>query len=210
MAKKRKYQSSKEQSKNLKPIIYVVCEGTTERQYFKELAKLYQKEVTFNFKAKVASDTESALGKLIELMTKYLEEHEDLELGDKVFIIFDRDSKSNRAKHFEQAEKWQKENERHMLILSNPCFEYWLLLHYEKCSVSNSKDAVNKLAKHINGYSSKSKSLDGWKLTEALINTAMENSAQRECSGRLSKSKEVLCCTNMRGAIEVIRSMAGK
>lgn len=192
-------------------MIYVVCEGTTERQYFSQLATIYRNKATFNFKGKSTSDTESTLKKLIPKMTSHLKKAGGLRDGDKALIVFDFDLENNKA-HFREAEKWQKENERHhMLILSNPCFEYWLLLHYEngKCGLSDCDEAVKRLAKHIKGYSSKNKSIGKWELTETLINTAMANSAKRVCSGRLSKSKEGLCCTAMGNAIEEIRGVQG-
>lgn len=41
-----------------------------------------------------------------------------------------------------------------MLAVSNPCFEVWLLLHFETCNshVDGAGDAVRRLAKHRPGY----------------------------------------------------------
>ena len=46
------------------------------------------------------------------------------------------------------------------LIMSNPCFEYWLLLHFEKTSSHmTAKKTLQRLKKHLPGYS---KSDDDW------------------------------------------------
>jgi RloB-like protein len=40
------------------------------------------------------------------------------------------------------------------LAISNPCFEYWLLLHFESCSAGLScySDVHRRLLRHVHGY----------------------------------------------------------
>ena len=55
------------------------------------------------------------------------------EAGDQFCLIVDRDRKSFSEIQYEELLKYEK-NGNINLIVSNPCFEFWLLLHFKKCS----------------------------------------------------------------------------
>ncbi len=52
-----------------------------------------------------------------------------------------------------QLNEWAKESRNLGLAVSNPKFEYWLLLHFEDGKgIASSQDCGNRLKKHIQGY----------------------------------------------------------
>lgn len=75
----------------------------------------------------------------------------DLENGDAVWCVFDRDDTPNDAiiKAFESA---KKNNIR--ICLSNPCFELWYLLHFGDYNVTlgDCGNVIRKLKEYIPSY----------------------------------------------------------
>jgi hypothetical protein len=64
---------------------------------------------------------------------------------DKTFLVYDYDVP-------EIVEKLQKISEVELLF-SNPCFELWYLLHYQKqTSASSSNECITKLEKFVERY----------------------------------------------------------
>lgn len=50
---------------------------------------------------------------------------------DKISFIFDRDPQSFKENQYDSVRKLCDEN-RFQLYITNPCFEFWLLLHFRK------------------------------------------------------------------------------
>ena len=104
---------------------------------------------------------------------------------DEVCIIIDRDKGSFKQSQYNEVVTICKEN-NHNLGISNPCFEFWLLLHLSNCKeydiediginrkVSKSKRFLErKLADKLNG--SYNKSNIKFEQFKDNINTAIEN-----------------------------------
>ncbi len=82
---------------------------------------------------------------------------------NKIYWIIDFDvilnDKNTKSKSLEEFKSYQNEiNKKHknvLIIINNPCLEFWFLLHYEATTkpFSNCDGANNALKKHINGYS---------------------------------------------------------
>lgn len=50
--------------------------------------------------------------------------------------------------------RWAQQGQRYNLAVSNPAFEYWLLLHFEDArNVRTARQCVDRLQKHVPGYS---------------------------------------------------------
>lgn len=118
----------RERAKGLRYLI--VCEGEkTEPNYFRELC------ADLRLKTARVRVEPSALGSSPSRIVGYAEKlfNEDAFGGDpfdKVFCVFDRDRHDDffpAMKHIEQLITSQKPFEA---IVSVPCFEYWLLLHF--------------------------------------------------------------------------------
>lgn len=73
--------------------------------------------------------------------------------GDKLWIIFDRDSIPENQ--IDEAIKYSAENKNHFLGFTNPCFELWLLLHILDISTQVPEEKVkiksnDKVTKNYN------------------------------------------------------------
>ena len=79
---------------------------------------------------------------------------------DRVYAVFDRDDHENYANAIHRAEAQNgklKNDERKPIsfcaIVSVPCFEFWLLLHFEDVRAWLHRDVVyDRLTQHIPGY----------------------------------------------------------
>jgi len=67
-------------------------------------------------------------GQVLKRMADYLKANR-LKSGDEAWLIVDRDQWLEDQ--LIQLHKWSQTNSRHGLAVSNPKFEYWLLLHFE-------------------------------------------------------------------------------
>lgn len=86
----------------------------------------------------------------LERLKKYLESQQISYCPgyDKVCIIVDRDPQSFKAEQYDYVvEKCQTEG--YQLYVTNPCFEFWLLLHFDEVMDMNPED-LRKNAKMTN------------------------------------------------------------
>lgn len=131
--KKRKAKAVQDQARRLgKRSLYervlIVCEGEkTEPNYFNELIDYYEIN-TANVKVdgSCGSSPISVVEYAIEL---YKKENRADEPYDKVFCVIDRDAHPPFEKAMALLSR-QKPANVFKAIVSVPCFEYWLLLHF--------------------------------------------------------------------------------
>lgn len=104
--------------------VLIVCEGTrSEFNYFSGLVDEYRLS-TVNVRVKgVGKDPSALVQEAIDLQRRERELDEEY---DQIYCVFDRD----RHHHFETASEDAQRN-GFELARSWPCFEYWLLLHFE-------------------------------------------------------------------------------
>lgn len=129
--------------------VLILCEGTkTERNYLQDLVDDC-KLGSANIQVKPSPDTCP-----LKLVTYALQQCEG-EDYDRVYCVFDKDTHH----HYESA---LQEIKKHAFLYSAqsvPCFEYWLLLHFE-CSTkpygparkSPGEAALSDLKKKMPGY----------------------------------------------------------
>lgn len=129
---------------------YIFCEGAeTEPDYFQGFRKaiasnpLYSRVVT----VKVEGLGQGAL-QVVKAAEKYADYHK-LEEG-QIWCVYDKDDVS--AEDFNQADAYAKSlnQEEGGLIYrtawSNPCFEYWVLLHFQELGCDQHRnDCIKKL-----------------------------------------------------------------
>ncbi|GGH65009.1 hypothetical protein GCM10008014_43980 [Paenibacillus silvae] len=122
---------------------YLIFEGkNTEKQYFRGIDN-NRKELGINNAIEIVILSKegeirdySHPSKLLELIQN--KKQELLQSGlyeeeiDEFVIVFDRDSFDTKEKYLEFV---QSAGEDNILTVTNPCFEIWLILHYE--------DAIN-------------------------------------------------------------------
>jgi len=131
--------------------VLIVCEGEkTESYYFKELINHY-KISTAN--VKVDGRCGSSPLCVFEYAEKLcLKESQKGDVYDRVYCVFDKDT------HATYDRAMQKIKNKKLFYAANsvPCFEYWLLLHFEKTTkpyTRKGKSSIaNEVLKHLKQY----------------------------------------------------------
>lgn len=155
-------------SKAKEKIIVLAYEGNhTEAIYFESL----KESIRFNDELihlislrRIASDTTSAPIHVFRKLKREIKDIYDLNNLDELWMIIDRDQWPNIPEIFNLC---QQEGNFH-LALSNPCFEFWLLLHindlsefsqaelqsiYDNAKVTSKKTYLKRmLGNLLNGY----------------------------------------------------------
>ena len=144
--------------------ILIVCEGSkTEPNYFGEI-KSYYRIPTANIQI-LHSELGTSPLQVVEYAERLFKKG-DLQRGipkkafDQVFAVFDRDDNTDFYNALDKAQSLNqkiKNDEKKLItfqaIPSIPCFEFWLLLHYEDVTALFPRDEVmRKLKTHYPDY----------------------------------------------------------
>ena len=152
-------------SRDKKPVIYIFCEGEkTEPTYFSRW-----RERGMSLYVIPVSHTDP-VGIIKDAKRKMSDRSFDPAQGDSVWCVYDVDENSDELlqKAFTQA----KAN-KYTVVVSNPCFEIWYILHFEAISSElTSTEAQSRLMKHIPQYG---KNVDVFDTLEPLVGTANQN-----------------------------------
>ncbi len=159
-----------------KRMFVLSTEGTiTEPQYF----SMFNNDTTV-LHVKVLKNKGSSPIKVLKELEIYLKENE-LRPGDEAWLVVDKDRWTDIQ--LNTLHNWSIKNDQHGLAVSNPKFEYWLLLHFEDGNgIRSSRDCSNKLKRHLPNYD---KGIKPEKL-HSHINDAI----------RRAKSKDIPACTD--------------
>ncbi|MHB1267794.1 MAG: RloB family protein [Acidithiobacillus ferriphilus] len=133
-------------------IILIVCEGETEQEYFKAVRTHYR---LTGAEVVIAKNTKgSAPISVVECA-----EEKCAEPGgyDRVYCVFDRDEHESFARARSRIRSLAGRKRKPLPIeeaISIPCFEFWVLLHYEQTdSPSNRCDEMkDRVRRHISDY----------------------------------------------------------
>lgn len=151
IAKKKPHIPTKRLSniKSSRKLFVIASEGTkTEPDYFKNLKRIVN-NASITIKS-LTSNTGTSPGGLLKRISKYLEENEITD-QDEAWIVMDRDQWDKD--HIIKVINWTKENKHYGLALTNPKFEYWLLLHFEDGKgVQTSSECPDKLKRYLPNY----------------------------------------------------------
>lgn len=127
--------------------VLIVCEGKkTEPLYFEDIKSYYKlNSVNVQIDGTCGSDPVSIYNYGKQL---YREEANKGDPFDKVYCVFDQDTHSNYelAMHNIHTAKPAK---TYIAINSVPCFEYWLLLHFECTTKPFKPTAKNSACKQV-------------------------------------------------------------
>jgi hypothetical protein len=156
-----------------KKLFVVSVEGSkTEPQYF---AIFNQPQSIVLVKCLKRLSTESSPIQVLKKMESYLRK-ESLRKTDEAWIVVDKDDWTEDQ--LRDLLKWAKTSESHGFALSNPCFEYWLLLHFEDGKgIASSQECQTRLKRHLPNYK---KDIDRRKITPELITKAIFRAKQRD------------------------------
>jgi RloB-like protein len=131
-------------------LFVIASEGAkTEPEYFTGLKEKWQ---TSRVHVEILTRKDRSLSSPDEVL-KSLEEFSaqfQLREGDQLWLVIDRDSQTWKARTMSAVAKRCRQK-GYFLAVSNPCFELWLLLHFEDVP-SQAEDRLNALLKNANGF----------------------------------------------------------
>lgn len=157
-------------SQKRRRIILVATEGgnRTEKTYLQELNRSI-KDVNIVYADGNSTDPINMIEDAIKTAKK---KGIDGDYGDRVYIVFDADF--NKENQIAEARKKANKN-GYQLVVSNPCFEVWLLLHfrYSTKGYNSNDDVINDLRNRWPEYC---KSLESFRHIGDRIDVAIDNS----------------------------------
>lgn len=162
----------------------IVVDGETEKWYLEKL-KYNERDVNFDITPKILQ--KKNIKQQYELVTE-LSEGE----YDKVFWIVDldvllkqhRQKNSNLSSLQQFLNYWQQlsNQEKIVVIVNNPCLEYWFLLHFQKTTkvFTTCAGAEKQVSQHLKGYEKtkkffKKSNNDIYKQLKPYLQTAVSN-----------------------------------
>lgn len=152
--------------------IFIVSEGEcTEPNYFKKInIELRYSGVTIKTPRFPETDPLSLVHRAINIKKKPKECNISLKEGDEIYCAYDVDE--NLDEDLEAAERLAEANGI-KILLSNPCFEIWILLHFEQTSRTYQRDELYlQVKKYIKNFE---KCLEIYPLIKGQQNFAIEN-----------------------------------
>lgn len=171
MARKRRLFSRPLGQRRYRKLFLVAVEGSkTEPQYF---SILNFGQAIIKVECIPGGDASSPPQVLARLKTRIRKS--ELLKSDEAWLVVDKDDWSDEQ--LVPLFEWSLEDERFGFALSNPKFEYWLLLHFEDSTVGSSRECSERLARHLPDYQ---KSIDGRRFTSDRINSAIVRARQRD------------------------------
>jgi hypothetical protein len=150
----------------------IAAEGAkTEPQYFALLNDLHAVIHVTCLKDKHSSSPLQVLKR----MTKYLRE-QDLKKSDEAWLVVDKDNWTDSQ--LQELHQWSRTADNYGFALSNPSFEYWLLLHFEDgTGISNARECSDHLRRYLPDYD---KSINSRKITREMIEEAISRASNRD------------------------------
>ena len=161
----------------------VVVDGETEYWYL-QMLKQNEPDVLFNITPKILQ--KKNINQQYELVTDLSEEE-----YDKVFWIVDldvllkeeREKKNSTSSLQKFLSYWHQlsKQDKVVVIVNNPCLEYWFLLHLQKTNkvFTACTDAEKQVSQHLKGYEKTEKFFkkdnDIYKQLKPFLKTAKEN-----------------------------------
>jgi hypothetical protein len=156
-------------------LFIIATEGMkTEPQYF---AIFNHQQLWIHIKC-LKSNHDSSPKALINRLEKYIKE-EGLRLSDgtwEAWLVVDKDQRSDEQ--LTELYEWSKRSKNYGFALSNPKFEYWLLLYFEDgTDIKSAKNCDDRLERHIPDYDKK---IDPRKFTRQSIDNAIDRAQKRD------------------------------
>lgn len=180
-------------------LFIVSAEGSvTEPEYFKILNNLTS---SARVRTLGTSSTKSSPEHLLNRIKNYLK-YNTLEPNDEAWIVIDKDQWT--IQQLSNLYRWSEKSSNYGLAVSNPNFEYWLLLHFEKgLKVKSIKSLHARLKRHLPNYH---KHLDSRKFTKIMIEDAIQRARERDTPPCLDWPREIGCTTVYKFVERVINS----
>ena len=170
--------------------VLIVCEGEkTEPHYFREMIATWQLSGT---NVEIRGDGGSAPNSVVEYAVQLFEQSPDY---DRVYCVFDKDGHASFAAAVQRVRdltllrmegKTELGSAHFEAITSVPCFEYWVLLHFNYTTSPMARFAnVRSRLRRCEGLANYDKGRSGlFSLTEPKLDAALANAdrANRQAS----------------------------
>jgi hypothetical protein len=96
--------------------------------------------------------------------------------SDEAWLVADRDGWEEE--HINLMVDWAKQKANYGFALSNPKFEFWLLLHFDDGKgITSSRSCSEQLRQHLPDYN---KGVAANKITRVMVETAIRRAEQRD------------------------------
>lgn len=135
--------------KNYRKIFIIFSEGKTEKNYFNKLVT--NENVTLKTFHK---DSSSSPDSLFKYAYNFLEKNRDIKKrSPEIWLVIDYEDNNKRSSKEINTLYNKCTNQGYNLAISNPIFEYWLLLHFEDGNnINSSKQCLERLKKYLPHY----------------------------------------------------------
>jgi hypothetical protein len=169
--KRRKFSRPLGERRNRKIFILAVEGIKTEPQYFAVFNDQNSVIRVNCLKGKHDSSPPQVLARMENHLKK-----EGLKKSDEAWLVVDKDQWTDEQ--LSQLHQWSQQADNYGFALSNPKFEFWLLLHFEDGGgVNSSQICSQKLDRHLPGYD---KGIDVRKISDTMIADAIRRARQRD------------------------------
>ncbi|MEA2034102.1 MAG: RloB family protein [Euryarchaeota archaeon] len=132
----------------LRPLVLIYTDGHTELNYFRLKKSSLTGRKNIKIETRIANIKSGK--KFVDYAKKHISSnYERLNGGDRVYCVFDMDTAND-----EDIRRAISSMPRHMdLIISNPDFEFWFLLHYQYYQGRlGNREPIRKLREHERNY----------------------------------------------------------
>ena len=155
-----------------KKLFVIATEGTkTEPQYFSLFDHGSSVLKVVCLKGKRGSSPPQVLRR----MTDHLK-NEGLRFTDEAWLVVDKDDWTDLQ--LLQLHKWSLSQDNYGLALSNPNFEFWILLHFDdEAGALTGRECLDRLQRWIRNYDKK---IDTSKISQAHVEAAIARAKKRD------------------------------
>ena len=168
---RRRYRRSIGERRYRKLFIVATEGAKTEPQYF---VILNNQNLVIHVDC-IKSKDRSAPPQVLKRMQDRLKQ-ETLKASDEAWLVVDKDQWTDEQ--LAQLHTWSQSADNYGFALSNPKFEYWLLLHFEDgTNIGSSSECSARLKRHLPDYD---KGLDIRKITPDMIEEAIRRAKIRD------------------------------
>jgi len=151
---------------------FIATEGIkTEPQYF----AIFNDQQSLIRVTCLKGRNDSSPRHVLNRMEKHIEKS-GLKQSDEAWLIVDKDNWTDDQ--LSQLHQWSLSADNFGFALSNPNFEYWLLLHFEEGNgIANARECIVRLNGHLPGYD---KSIDQQKFSRDIVDAAVGRARLRD------------------------------
>lgn len=123
----------------------------------------------------VKGDHKSSPKQVLRRMKQHLERN-GITNTDEAWLVVDKDGWTNEQ--LAQLHEWAQGAQNRRFALSNPKFEYWLLLHFEDgTNIGSPRELSRRLRRHLPDYD---KRVEARRVTEDMIVQAVSRAKKRD------------------------------